>query len=566
MFRTTPKRLWRSIIETANPEARTKRLGDVRALVEQRLNHLSEREREYEAAQAALAFHPGNAEGIYPKIAALTTLALILVAVDLPLQYLLNRLAFGQLPEWSILLASPAIALGLGAIIHAVVIAFIHDEDRPARSLRICRVLAGVALMTATTAASVFAFARQASPEVVPHIVTLTSISIWVLAETLPVTGGVFSAWAYILAAPRLVARRLRAVRRATVEWEDLRKQLSSEAERIRATGGGRWATSNVRGADGRPNHAGPARRIITTFLLSILSSAGLPSPGAAGPMSGVTATTNASQYSLFAGGGRASEPQEPQLSLRVADRRVVCSFMTDVTRSVDPQHRSRATELLLAVLPAIVSQLDCSEVVVGSFSDEGAFSPRRRWQLPERPAHLDCSEVKAATSSGTQRALLGIQGFQQYFHRVALAECQAGQSELVEAFQNAQTRVLEGVAGVLSRPQLESESRTNIVDVALSLRHGQPERHIFLLTDGLDTAHADIPNLCRGAERAGVTTTLILVPARSKYGGVEATVAAAERWAEAGIGSIPYTALVEADGVLGIRPREPPARGPCGQ
>ena len=44
MFFTNPTRLWREIIETANPDARRKRLQEVGDVVDQQLVSLAERE------------------------------------------------------------------------------------------------------------------------------------------------------------------------------------------------------------------------------------------------------------------------------------------------------------------------------------------------------------------------------------------------------------------------------------------------------------------------------------------------------------------------------------------
>ena len=100
-----------------------------------------------------------------------------------------------------------------------------------------------------------------------------------------------------------------------------------------------------------------------------------------------------------------------------------------------------------------------------------------------------------------------------------------------------------------LGEPQLEEETRTDIVGVLESLLDVGVETAL-IVTDGVETAEREIREI---GLLAGASAVLILVPAADKYGARNATEKAAEGWRAAGVRAIPYAALVTPSAWAGL-------------
>ena len=188
--RVNIKRIWQDICDTIEPAARLSLVREAIESVRVELGGREEEERSLLAEQRDLVRHPGRGAGVRLQVAGLLLLALVLLAADTPLQFALNAASLPQIPKWIWAATAPAFAVGLGALVHGAAIAFLYDKTRPARSIRICRRLTWLTFVAAVLAGGVILFARVATPDAVPYIVDLASISLWVLAETLPTSAG----------------------------------------------------------------------------------------------------------------------------------------------------------------------------------------------------------------------------------------------------------------------------------------------------------------------------------------------------------------------------------------
>lgn len=218
-----------------------------------------------------------------------------------------------------------------------------------------------------------------------------------------------------------------------------------------------------------------------------------------------------------------------------------VCAVFVDRTLSLEPAHRGQAVQLLSDGLPHFIRATGCTELVAGTFTDEGPWAPRRWFGVPEPPVATDCSVAEPDSLVGAATLLAGFDGFGRHFREEAIRECRAEQAGLQAAFDTAWAHTLTAARAIIAEPPLERETRTDIVGVLQGLMDASPTVAL-IVTDGLDTA--------RGApERVSIPEdgdlVLILVPTRDVYGGREATEEAADLWRRAGAQTVPYTALV---------------------
>lgn len=530
-----PKRLWRDVKEIANPGLR---LETVRRLIERIKNELDEltsEEARLSAAYENLGSHPGHTSPELFKLRGLRTLALFLVALDVPVQVLLNSAALPDVPGWRVAAGSVGLALGIAGAVHLVLVHLVHDTDRPARTIRLCKSLAGAAFVATALGATVFLFARQASPEMAGHLVTLTAVSLWTVAEALPLSAGFFSAWAHVLAEPVRAERTLRGVKIRIRGHERFLERLEGEERRLVAEAVG------VRGDGAVPPELDQ---------LSLFSERSATRKSNA--RKGVTALV-AVLIALGAGAG----PLGAQHAGTAPGDERLCAIFVDRTRSLDPGHREKALKVFFEGLPVFLDEAGCTEVLAGTFADEGAWAPRRWFRVPERPDTSGCEFAGSAAPSGAVGLLANLRGFRDHFRRKAEEACRAERAARGRVHERERKVLLREVREILEAPQLERDTHTHIVAVVENFVVARANP-ILLLTDGIETPHAGRLEVhLKGSSRV----VLVLVPAREKYGGREATGSAAEKWRGVGAEAVPYLALVGPGSWEGIGKNRSPLR-----
>lgn len=486
------KRRWRDIQETANQSLRLEKVHQAKARATEELAGLKEQAELLADVSQDHVHHPGIGKGTSLQLAGLCTMAALLLALDVPIQFLLNRVALPEVELWVLALIAPAIALGLAALVHGATLAFFYDRDRPARSIRICRLMAGLSFVVTAAGTTVFLFARQASADVASHIVTLTSISLWTVAEALPLSAGFFLAWAHILGQPSLARRHRGQVQRHIGMLSQFVARLDQEESALSASVNG----------TGRS-----ASRMTAAAVLVLFAALGSFAPA------------------LHA----AQTPNR------------ICGLFMDRSLSVQGEHRARTVKLVSESLPEALETLGCTELVVGTFSNEGAWAPRRWLLVPQRPPERDCELSKADVSEGTTGLLANLQGFRTHFRTQAIESCKSKQAERMEAFDAKRQAFLATARPIIEQPQLTHETETNILGVIDSLLETGVQL-IMIATDGLETTERTILPL---RIPDGSRVVLILLPARDAYGGANATREAAKAWEKAGATVLPYTALI---------------------
>ncbi|MBI4540171.1 MAG: hypothetical protein HY704_11755 [Gemmatimonadetes bacterium] len=220
---------WRDISETLNP---ARWLEKIRAYRQQATAELDDRRKAQatiEANLSNLTRHPGTGSGSEIQRAGLATLALILVLVDIPVQFALNQAFLPDVPAMVWAVSAPFLALGIAAAVHGVIVAFATDRDRPARSVRLARAFAWLAFLVALSSAGILLLARIASPDMAGRLEDFATLALFGAAEGFPVAGGAFSAWWHFLSEPALEKRRLARVQRRIRDLEQFLDRLNGE-------------------------------------------------------------------------------------------------------------------------------------------------------------------------------------------------------------------------------------------------------------------------------------------------------------------------------------------------
>ncbi len=496
MWRPNPARIWRDVSETANRADRLERVKQAQAYARALLDSLRGEAEALASGHARYDNHPGSEPGAMRSSARLMFVAVVLLALDVPVQYLLNSAALPGVAGWKVLAGSVALPIGIAAIIHYILEPLVYDAARPARSIRMAKRLAASTLLAEVAGATVFLFARQASGEIAGYIVSLTSTSLWAVAEALPLTAGFVAMWAHMLAKPSLDAARFQVVKERIATWERLSERLSVEAESISAT---------EESPNRRTDRLEPVR--LTSALVILIVFGGVV----------------------------------PKIAHAQSNR--TCAVFVDRSRSVDSVHRVTAVRMLLDALPTILNERGCTTVIAGTFANEGSFAPRTLLAVPERYVPKDCQRVTMPALSGARTFLVGMQGFRDHFRRRAVESCEKNETARRTQYERRWAEFRGGIAVLLSEPPVDRETKTDIIGLVTSLRAIEVS-FILLVTDALHTAHTTHDRFAPMPKR---DLQFVLVPAAAAYGGPTATLSASVQWEHAGALTIPYTALVAA-------------------
>ncbi len=490
-----PRRLWRTVHETTNPQERLDRVRQALARVEPALSALRAEVTGLEEAQSAYEGHPGSIAGAAREAGRLRTFAALVLCLDLPVQYLLNSAALPDVASWKVALGSLGLPLGLAGAIHYLGEPLLYDADRPFRSVRIAKTLSAISFLATGLAATVFLFARQASEQVAGYLVGLTTLAVWTVAEALPLTAGFTAMWARMLLRPTLHSERVQKAREEIATLERLLERLVGEKNRLESTG------SSPREPNKRSQSSLAGAATSTLLALAAVCASGIATPAGAQPGS-------------------------------------QCGLFVDRTRSLNDHHRKEAVRMVMAQLSTIGGELGCTDLIVGSFADEGPFAPRRSLQVPLPPRTRDCQSV-TLPAAGHKGVLGDVRGFRDHFRHQAVEACQNEQESLTVAFQEQNKQFADAAREFLSVPQDPGASRTDLLGLLQSLLVSGV-RVVILVTDGLETVHAD-EDL---RTPSGTRVVFLLVPPLPPYGDRESVRRAVARWKGIGVVAIPYTVL----------------------
>lgn len=478
----------RDVQEVLDPSARLELVRSTLERATRDKTRFATEETELTRTTNKLEFHPGADLRSRLQATALRTLGALLLVLDVPLQAAIGIGVFTWVAPMSWLVLAPAIALGSAALVHAGTVSFLHDSQRPARSLRTIRALASITLFAVLVGGSVLLFSRTVNAETAGSILGLSGAAIWLLAESLPLGAGFLTAWAYVLGEPRRFTERLAEVREEQQSLDRLVRSLLTEEERVLSR---------------MPGLARAVAPVLLALLLAMPAMAGGQSPS-------------------------------------VTPARV-CAIAVDRTASVDSAALSKTLTEIERGMRIFVERAGCTGLLVTVFSDEGPFAPRSYHDLPQGSGSDDCSRSPPVALVGTARMLAGVAGFQQYAVAEGRRRCIARRASDSANTTTAWTRLADAVRNTLHQPGAAPSVRTDILGVLEGLAESRVVATL-LVTDGVATTR----------RVAGATASwskahpiVLLVPSRAEFGGMAAARAAGAEWRARGVSVYPFTVLV---------------------
>lgn len=484
------ERTKRELEEIDHRPTRIQRGEEVRALVASEHVALAEKKTQLET-EAAEATTIANRHNYSPLVISLTILTAALCLLDMPVQFVINRLALPSLTTLLLLVLSPAVTLGLGSIVHATAHAAFFDPVRQRRTVRRCLTGAAIFGGAAAVAFTILLVARTTSADLAAYLINAVSISLWVLGESLPITAGFVSAATYTLSYPAIRSRRIRKLQDRLaaldrfIEWIDRDQEEMEQQKHAKAKTGAAVAAFAL------------------LFLLHPYRAVAISPP---------TDTP--------------------------------CVIYKDATYSVDPAFLHEATHRVSETLPAFLESFHCSSLRVGSFSDEGAFAPSREFQVPSPPTEKNCS-LASVRLSGTAGFLKYFRGFNDYYQNTASEQCLQSQAAQEEKFKEADSAFLARARSELNSdvaPRGQCTSITPLLTRLLERGHIT----VLLISDGEETCPAPTGAL---TNPPGDSVILVLLPTR---GDIQSTSPAALHRASSWQQRLPSIKIALPDEITG--------------
>ena len=489
----TLKRTFRDVSETLDQNLRHEKIQRARKKGEAIHLKLQTRLAETSKISMALIGHPGNAIGIGLERGWLLALSILFITLDIPIQYLVNRAFLSNVSSFALLVTAPLLAILIAAIVHGLIVLLANDKEKPARSIRIAKVIAICVIPIVAISISLFVLARIAGPDLAARLESLSVLALFGCVEGLPFAGGAFGAWWHFLDQPRSIAKKKERLQALVLMTEHFLKQLDRFEDND--------SPVNIPIGTQRQLSKVAVGLAILTIALSWASPA-----KAEGSMSD----------------GR-------------------CALFIDITASVDKAHHSTAVNVLADGLDSFVHAFNCETVVVGHFESEGAFSPRHGFPVPRMQA-VNCDEQKASTD-GAQTLLQNFNGFREAARRKVQAACRVSKDSVTKALDNNWARFRSDVKTYMNAtPRLDRETSSPIVGLVRHLLNDDYQV-IAVLTDGIETVEKPLPHL---AIHGATQLFLVGVPAAPVYGGTNATLCAMKNWSKAipGINVLLYPQL----------------------
>jgi hypothetical protein len=384
----------------------------------------------------------------------------VLFVADCPIQYGLNAVAFPNLSWFVLILISMLVAAGLGVVVEVAAFAMFFDEDRPRRTVRLCLTSAGVAGCLSAVAGTLLLFSRTASGRAVDFLAEAVPISMWVLGESLPVCAGFLSAAAWTLGYPK----------RRDNQIERLKGRLSELGRFID------WLDRDQQKQVGRT---------VPMLLVGLLLTAPAFSQGAIAPPSGAAASaarSAATASSMDVSRHHSSSTGNAAPAEATYNR---CLIYVDMTQSVEPEFRRQTVSRIRDTLPNFVEAFHCTNLGMGTFADEGPFSPMTEVEIVQRPQTEDCAKATPKVE-GLEKITQNASGFQEYYRKRAETECRGRMEIQLSAFRQRSQESVKRMDVALN-PDLPPRGQCTAINSLLSAAV-ERGRTLVVLTDGSET------------------------------------------------------------------------------
>jgi hypothetical protein len=99
------------------------------------------------------------------------------------------------------------------------------------------------------------------------------------------------------------------------------------------------------------------------------------------------------------------------------------CLIYVDMTHSVQPEFRNQTVSRIRETLPNFIEAFHCTILGIGTFADEGPFSPMTEVEIAQRPQAEECAKT-TPNVEGLQKITQKVSGFQEYYRKRAETEC----------------------------------------------------------------------------------------------------------------------------------------------
>lgn len=400
-------------------------------------------------------------------------LVIVLFAADVPIQCALNSIAFPHLYWVTLIIVALLIAAGIGAVVEVSAFALLFDPYRLLRTFRLCLTYAGLAGVFVAVSGTILLFSRTASGNVVDFLVQAVPIAFWTLGESLPIAAGFLSAAVWTLGYPK---RRDRQIQRLKGRLSELGRFLE-------------WLDSDVRKYTGTIVPA----FVICCFLAGPAFSQGGLTPAQGPAPIAVPAAMNATVAIKTLA---ATKPR--------------CLVALDMTESVDPEYRRTTILRFTQSLTKFTIAFRCAVLSVGTFADEGPYSPFTEIQVPLMLPAEDCTKA-TINANGIEKITQNISGFETYYHQRAEEACRTATRSRVAVLNHKMDEFARQVGAVLN-PDLPTRGECTAI---YSLMSWAVKRNsvIVFLSDGIETCEREWPTFRPPAETRLI---LILLPSRT--------------------------------------------------
>jgi hypothetical protein len=320
-----------------------------------------------------------------------TAAAVILTLLGIPLQAAVCASGISALSVTTWWLLAPVVVLALEALTHYVALAVVHDPTRPDRSIRLLRRTAAWTGVVSLILGAILLLARTAPPQWTPFLANAVPVSLWGLAELLPITAGLLGAAAHVLWEPDLKKRSHRRAVERVAALKGFDAWLTAKESSLSKPG-------DPGAVDHPSDEAAPAALKLASFLLAA---------GILGLRPGIASA------------------QPPSAGAPLTDSTVsVCGVFFDATSSVNQVDIHAAAERLAPLLPDLVRAGRCNVLRVGTFADEGAFAPYTDYNLPSPPLVRDCAHEDLALPEGVSKTVLVFASANEYYKKRTVQRC----------------------------------------------------------------------------------------------------------------------------------------------
>ena len=165
------------------------------------------------------------------------------------------------------------------------------------------------------------------------------------------------------------------------------------------------------------------------------------------------------------------------------------CLIPMDETASVFAPDRELASAFLVDTVLEITQRYECSEVVVARFSDEGPWTRRRTFVVPQEPTTVDCTQLEPEPLTGTLAFYEILDKVREHRRSELVAACEPEQAAIQQEFHRQQTVFVDAVRHALEVAEPQRRVTTRILGLLRGvLQETRRYNVIIVVSDGVES------------------------------------------------------------------------------